>query len=216
MISSNTCRAGSCRSSPHFFKRGRTLPIWERPITLNFYICRSCILSSSSWCEFVHISTFILPRIRCLRDLKTGFRLDDRIYQTPLYKQALHKSLFHLLLAGHSTATIWADSTASPWLFSPRYTASGRTLLKTLFPTIPGGFTTLLPSNGRPSILARSYVAGLFTEPLPRNGSMRHTMLTTQRNDKFLVHHYVKWETFLRLFLACSRYISFPLFPLGR
>jgi hypothetical protein len=35
-----------------------------------------------------------------------------------------------------------------------------------------------IASNGRPSVVACSYFAGLFTEPLPRNGSMR------QNNNK--------------------------------
>jgi hypothetical protein len=70
----------------------------------------------------------------------------------------------------------WTDCTALPGLFWLRYITSGRTQYKTPFPTIPGGFTVPLPSNGWPFIVTCSYFAGLFTEPLPRSGSMRHNM----------------------------------------
>jgi hypothetical protein len=48
------------------------------------------------------------------------------------------------------------------------------TASKTLFPRIPGGFTSPLPRDGLPSVAACTYVAGVLTQPLPNNESIRH------------------------------------------
>jgi hypothetical protein len=58
---------------------------------------------------------------------------------------------------------------------------SGRTQKKTPSLTITGRFIAPFPSNRRPYIVACSYVAGLFTEHLPRNGSMRHNIKTESK-----------------------------------
>jgi hypothetical protein len=48
------------------------------------------------------------------------------------------------------------------------------TVSKTPFPRIPGVFISPLPRNGCPSIVACTYVAGVFGDPLPISGHILH------------------------------------------
>jgi hypothetical protein len=63
-----------------------------------------------------------------------------------------------------------------------------------------------LPSNGRPSIVACLYVAGLFIELLPRNGSMRH--------NNMLGNSWLQYVRFMvdkaALRQVFSQYFGFP------
>jgi hypothetical protein len=123
--------------------------------------------------KWTYIHTYILSRIRGLRDLKDGFWIWWS--NGPLYNwlQRFTNHWHTSSSAGHSLSN-WTTALHSPGLFWLRYIASRRNAQRRPFPTTPGGFTAPLPSNGRASIVACSYVAGLFIEPLPRNGSMRH------------------------------------------
>jgi hypothetical protein len=90
---------------------------------------------------------------------KTGFGFDDRIYWTFIQLVTFHKSLSSIGQSRFLTPLLL--QLICQLLLASRYVASGLTTQK----------TQPFPSNGCP-LLLRIRCRGMFTEPLPSNGSV--------------------------------------------